>query len=122
MGGWSSDYLLYTHLTTLNNTFCSQLYNRALRQGKLGPIDSFSILPNQICAVGSLKSDSCSGDSGGPLFIQDLDERWYLLGVVSFGTNACDSSLPGVYTRHVENFRAEKSAKTEFQCSYWPSW
>ena len=25
--------------------------------------------------------------------------RWYLAGVVSFGTQRCDSSLPGVYTR-----------------------
>ena len=35
-----------------------------------------------------------------PLFsFQHEDERWYLLGVVSFGTNTCDSSLPGVYSR-----------------------
>ena len=28
-----------------------------------------------------------------------VGNSWFLTGVVSFGTNACDSSLPGVYTR-----------------------
>lgn len=97
--GWSSDFLLFTHLTTLNNTYCSTLYQRAIQQGRLGPIDEFSILESQLCAAGEEKSDSCNGDSGGPIFTQHEDERWYLLGVVSFGTNTCDSSLPGVYSR-----------------------
>ena len=28
-----------------------------------------------------------------------MGQAWYLAGVVSFGTQQCDSSLPGVYTR-----------------------
>ena len=45
----------------------------------------------------TLLTDSCSGDSGGPLMART--DKWYLTGLVSFGTNECDSSLPGVYTR-----------------------
>ena len=53
-----------------------------------------------MCARGDSGTDSCSGDSGGPLMLQAGGEeaRWFLTGVVSFGTNECDSSLPGVYT------------------------
>ena len=54
----------------------------------------------QVCAKGDRGTDSCSGDSGGPLMVQTAGDqsRWFLTGVVSFGTNECDSSLPGVYT------------------------
>lgn len=43
--------------------------------------------------------DSCSGDSGGPLFIATDD--WYLhVGIVSWGPLPCaDPVEPGVYTR-----------------------
>ena len=45
---------------------------------------------------------SCTGDSGGPLIAQTeggRDGAMYLAGVVSFGSNACQGSIPGVYTR-----------------------
>ena len=50
--------------------------------------------------------DSCAGDSGGPLIARTQDGLsgiMYLKGVVSFGSNACQGSIPGVYTR-VSNF------------------
>ena len=44
--------------------------------------------------------DSCSGDSGGPLFEQyNGSYPFYQIGLVSFGTNLCGRGLPGVYTR-----------------------
>ena len=33
-----------------------------------------------------------------------IGTKWFLTGVVSFGTNECDSSLPGVYT-NIKHFQ-----------------
>lgn len=58
----------------------------------------------QLCAGGEKGKDSCSGDSGGPLMQQLMDEngdfRWYSLGIVSFGPSRCGmDKWPGVYTK-----------------------
>lgn len=43
--------------------------------------------------------DSCSGDSGGPLMVQEGGSTpMYLKGIVSFGTRRCGKGFPGVYT------------------------
>jgi len=94
-----SDILKYTTLQIISNKKCDTLYQRGLLEGKLGSLDSINILPSQLCARGGNSTDSCSGDSGGPLYAQDDEGIFRLLGVVSYGTNLCDSSLPGVYTR-----------------------
>jgi len=54
----------------------------------------------QLCA-GTGGTDSCNGDSGGPLNYLDFNTgRFYIVGVVSFGPKNCgSSSLPGVYGR-----------------------
>jgi secreted trypsin-like serine protease len=48
-----------------------------------------------------LNHDSCKGDSGGPLFVQDAAGKWLLAGVTSRGTslatNMCGDG--GVYVR-----------------------
>ncbi len=41
--------------------------------------------------------DTCSGDSGGPLFIGD-DVDPYVIGLTSFGQPQCAGTLPTVYT------------------------
>lgn len=54
------------------------------------------IQDSQICAGGQTNADACTGDSGGPL-AQQLD-RWYLIGLVSFGNKCGQKNWPGVYT------------------------
>ena len=53
---------------------------------------------NQICAVDAV-SDSCKGDSGGPLLLKGEGTERIQIGIVSYGPRNCGSGLPGVYTR-----------------------
>ncbi|RMC02204.1 hypothetical protein DUI87_21371 [Hirundo rustica rustica] len=60
---------------------------------------SFPISENMLCA-GSLgdRKDSCSGDSGGPLFTRYKD-TWFLVGLVSWGEGCGRREKFGVYTK-----------------------
>ena len=42
--------------------------------------------------------DSCSGDSGGPLFIRDHSGRPILVGIISWGNGCSTSGYYGIYT------------------------
>ena len=55
----------------------------------------------QICA-GVGRTDSCTGDSGGPLQAQ-VGGRWTVVGITSFGVECAREDFPGVYTR-VDNY------------------
>ncbi|MCB0319868.1 MAG: serine protease [Bdellovibrionales bacterium] len=45
--------------------------------------------------------DTCNGDSGGPLFVED-DGRYFQIGITSFGFRCEDVEFPGIYTRVAE--------------------
>uniref|UniRef100_A0A1B0CCU7 Phenoloxidase-activating factor 2 n=2 Tax=Lutzomyia longipalpis TaxID=7200 RepID=A0A1B0CCU7_LUTLO len=74
-----------------SNEQCARKYGSAAPAG---------ITQNMLCA-GQDNRDSCSGDSGGPLMVND--GKWTQVGVVSWGIGCGKGQYPGVYTR-VSNF------------------
>ncbi|CBY31062.1 unnamed protein product [Oikopleura dioica] len=61
--------------------------------------NGFDIDNSRLCAAGFQNGrDTCDGDSGGPLLC-DVEGRWTLTGVVSFGLIYGEKERPGVYTR-----------------------
>ena len=66
----SSDTLQFTFLNFVPKKECQAQYSAAEKEGRLGPITDFTILESQLCAQGAGETDSCSGDSGGPLMSQ----------------------------------------------------
>lgn len=61
-----------------------------------------SLTTNQLCAGEEPSRDSCSGDSGGPLFhvgIVNQTQRYVQFGIVSFGKMICADEDPAVYTK-----------------------
>ncbi|XP_077780065.1 transmembrane protease serine 12-like isoform X2 [Podarcis muralis] len=62
---------------------------------------------NQLCAGSeSGHVDTCLGDSGGPLmcYLPD-DDKFYLVGITSFGIGCGRPKLPGIYI-HAANYRS----------------
>ncbi|XP_066904843.1 melanization protease 1 [Halyomorpha halys] len=78
-------------LEIVNNTWCNRYKIYHLR---------FPF--NIICAGNEAGKDSCGGDSGGPLMLGTYEggvSRYYIVGVVSYGPEACgETDSPGVYT------------------------
>jgi len=60
---------------------------------------------DRVCYAGANNSasDSCRGDSGGPVLCLDEKKRWTLMGMVSYGPPNCDDPTRSVYGR-VRNF------------------
>ncbi|VVD01337.1 unnamed protein product [Leptidea sinapis] len=64
---------------------------------KYGSAAPGGIVDHMLCA-GKASMDSCSGDSGGPLMVNE-GGRWTQVGVVSWGIGCGKGQYPGVYTR-----------------------
>lgn len=76
------DELQQADLSLTSASECSQFYGAEW-------------LSDQMFCADSNIADSCSGDSGGPLFI-DEGTQYKLAGIVSWGTRSC-ANAPGVY-------------------------
>ncbi|EFN86241.1 proclotting enzyme [Harpegnathos saltator] len=86
-GGVQPAVLQEVSIPVWSNSECKLKYGIAAPGGI---VDSF------LCA-GQAAKDSCSGDSGGPLMIND--GRWTQVGIVSWGIGCGKGQYPGVYTR-----------------------
>nr|CDJ26742.1 CUB and LDL domains-containing trypsin-like serine peptidase 1 protein [Tityus serrulatus] len=75
-GSGKTDALKQVKMTVLDPAVCA------------GPFMPFN--PNTMLCMGVRKQGSgvCHGDSGGPLVCKYSDNKWYLTGLVSFGTDA----------------------------------
>merc|ERR1711962_518377 len=82
-GGNQPTVLMEVDVTVTDNEYCNMVY---------GVINDL-----HICAMDPGK-DACQGDSGGPLVVKEND-RWTLIGVVSFGHGCANPDIPGVYAR-----------------------
>ncbi|CAG7825400.1 unnamed protein product [Allacma fusca] len=85
-GGPESSKLMEVSVLVWKQEDCQAAYTQPIEETNL-------------CAgVRSGGKDSCEGDSGGPLQHQ-IRDRWYSIGVVSWGIRCAEPGYPGVYTR-----------------------
>lgn len=79
-GNQLSDVLNYVDVKVLNNKKCEESFG--------------SLKDSIVCTSGDDNTGSCSGDSGGPLAINDVQ-----IGIVSFGIMYCLPGYPSAFTR-----------------------
>lgn len=98
-GALSTSQLLQVDLTLYSDADCTDAFEQANQRGL-----DFS---TEVCALNPNK-DSCNGDSGGPLMVDDGTGLPALVGAVSFGigsgnpsrgSRSCNEGPPGVYSR-----------------------
>ncbi|XP_077300207.1 phenoloxidase-activating factor 3-like [Arctopsyche grandis] len=99
MTGWGvseyftkSDELLKTQVYPVTNSRCSESFKKILVNG---------ISHKQLCLSRSRKTDSCNGDTGGPLMmINDINGVSMVVqyGVVDLGNSDCDDEVFAVFT------------------------
>nr|CAH7731605.1 unnamed protein product [Callosobruchus chinensis] len=59
----------------------------------------FVLDESQICAGGEQGRDACDGDGGAPLVCYvPYEDRYFQVGIVSFGAKCGETGVPGVYT------------------------
>ncbi|XP_058517308.1 enteropeptidase [Ochotona princeps] len=95
IAGWGR--LLYQGVTAdiLQEAVVPLVSNEKCQQ----QMPEYNITENMMCAgyeEGGV--DTCQGDSGGPLMCQE-NNRWFLVGVTSFGYQCAQPNRPGVYVR-----------------------
>jgi len=90
-GGSQPDRLMKVDVKVWANERCRGSYGSSAPGG---------ITKHMLCAS-DYKKDSCSGDSGGPLFIC-YSSSCKQIGIVSWGIGCAKEQYPGVYTRVTE--------------------
>ncbi|XP_063697625.1 clotting factor G beta subunit [Culicoides brevitarsis] len=95
VAGWGSLLENGRQPSTLQEVDLHIWSNQECKQ-KYGATAPGGIIDSMICA-GTGGKDSCSGDSGGPLMLND--GRWVQVGIVSWGIGCGKGQYPGVYSR-----------------------
>ncbi|XP_078806798.1 transmembrane protease serine 12 isoform X7 [Oryzias latipes] len=96
--GWGSSYYKGRLMNNLQEAEVELIERRRCNQFTW--YDGF-ITENMLCAgLESGAADSCQGDSGGALqCYSESDDRFYVVGVTSFGEECGLPRRPGVYSR-----------------------
>ncbi|ALC44033.1 CG1299, partial [Drosophila busckii] len=96
-GGQSATVLNELMIPVMDNSVCRTSYAKVMRYFSEDQFDKAVI-----CAgVLSGGKDTCQGDSGGPLMtVEGINnqQRFYLIGVVSYGVGCARPDVPGVYS------------------------
>lgn len=87
-----SSELRQVQVPILDNHECERQFNQS---------GSVQHIPHIFLCAGASKGgrDTCEGDSGGPLTIQNEEGQWDLIGITSWGIGCGEGNRPGVYTR-----------------------
>lgn len=89
----SSQVPMVVKLPVIEVNRCENSFTKPLHLNKI----------RQMCAGGEKDRDSCNGDSGGPLMYVNSHTgkpRYYIIGIVSFGSKQCGTKdKPAIYTR-----------------------
>jgi len=91
-GGSQPASLMKVDVKVWTNSECKSSYGSSAPGG---------ITSHMLCASESDR-DSCSGDSGGPLFDCPFGGSCEQIGIVSWGIGCAKQKYPGVYTRVTE--------------------
>uniref|UniRef100_A0A8C5MYM9 Peptidase S1 domain-containing protein n=1 Tax=Leptobrachium leishanense TaxID=445787 RepID=A0A8C5MYM9_9ANUR len=108
-GGKAADILQEADIFLISTSLCNMT-------GWYGGI----ITKNMICAgVEGGGIDTCQGDSGGPLvcYISER-QKYFLIGITSFGYGCAEALYPGVYTQvaNYENWTKQCEQTSEYSC------
>ncbi|EFX79747.1 hypothetical protein DAPPUDRAFT_304284 [Daphnia pulex] len=88
--GTQPNVLQQVTIRTITNNECSSTFRGVILSG----------ITDQMLCAGYPGRGICSGDSGGPLFVQPAPgEKWIQVGIVSWGVGCAEPDFPGVYTR-----------------------
>ncbi|XP_044291764.1 prothrombin-like isoform X4 [Varanus komodoensis] len=108
--GWGNLQETWTSAGSAQPALLQQVNLPIVRQGICKASTSIKVTDNMFCAgyspEASQRGDACEGDSGGPFVMKDPAlQRWYQVGIVSWGEGCDRDGKYGFYT-HV--FRLKK--------------
>ncbi|KAK0166042.1 hypothetical protein PV328_004498 [Microctonus aethiopoides] len=88
--GWGK----LAHQNPMTNRFLQQVQTRVMDNNEcINAYHGGTIRPSQLCGLHSVGHGFCSGDSGGPLYVNNQ-----VAGIVSMASG-CGAGIPDIYTR-----------------------